>query len=100
MSDAKPEALTVALLDANGVPYCGRHEPESTMSDDEHDARFCACEMCGRRYLTPQHMLNGIVLAHLEAIQIELRCLAKQLTPDEANKLIEGVAARFGLSRS
>jgi len=98
MPDTNPEALAVALLDANGVPYCGLHEPESTMSDDEKDPRYLTCETCGKRYLTPQHVLNGIILGHLEALTVYVRRKVGDVSAEEAVALLEEIPARFGLT--
>ena len=98
-TDADLRTMTVALLDANGVPYCGLHEPVSSMHDDEKDPRFCTCETCGKRYFTPQHVLNGVIIANVEVCLTMLQLGLKRIGPEEAAKTLEDIAERFGLRR-
>jgi len=89
-----------APMSEYGHAHCDRadHYPDApTMIVDESDARFCVCSDpdCGRRLLTPQYVLNGVMLREIAALSIYVRASVGEINSEEADRLLEEVVARF-----
>ena len=86
----------LAWCDAMGAPICDvTAEP---LEVDSRDPRFCRCPTCGARKLTPQHTLNGFLVARLAYIEIGAKLHDGVVTGEQANQEIESVLMHLGLS--